>query len=287
MSRGVKITGSAPERFNHALRLPRSYRRPRRAYPQLPERTYLADAGAARDAEASGCGARHHPLRDRAAELLWQPIIPRRSGRALDALGGAGARRRGRSIRGRHGRTRWTEFHRRGVRGLRVNLYSPIKAPGGDTLVAAFAATAAARSCDGLARAGDRAAAGAARRCRYAGQGIGARGHRPLRALRRPASGQQPMAAACSISLSVAARLDEIVGAVSVTTAVRSNTRPDREWLAAHRCGGPRAAASGAATGRIRRLTMSTMAPSLVAPYRALSYETPGRRFRAARSAPM
>jgi predicted TIM-barrel fold metal-dependent hydrolase len=36
------------------------------------------------------------------------------------------------------------EFHRRGVRGLRVNLYSPIKAPGGDTLEAAFAATAEA-----------------------------------------------------------------------------------------------------------------------------------------------
>lgn len=35
-------------------------------------------------------------------------------------------------------------FHRRGVRGLRINLYSPVKAPGGDTLDAAFAATAAA-----------------------------------------------------------------------------------------------------------------------------------------------
>jgi predicted TIM-barrel fold metal-dependent hydrolase len=33
-------------------------------------------------------------------------------------------------------------FHRRGVRGLRVNLYSAIKPPGGDTLETAFAATA-------------------------------------------------------------------------------------------------------------------------------------------------
>jgi predicted TIM-barrel fold metal-dependent hydrolase len=34
------------------------------------------------------------------------------------------------------------EFHRRGIRGLRVNLYSPIKPPGGATLAEAFVATA-------------------------------------------------------------------------------------------------------------------------------------------------
>ena len=45
------------------------------------------------------------------------------------------------------------EFHRRGVRGLRINLYSPIKAPGGDTLDVAFAATAdAARRWVGTCR---------------------------------------------------------------------------------------------------------------------------------------
>ena len=35
-------------------------------------------------------------------------------------------------------------FHQRGVRGLRINLYSPIKAPGGDSLDVSFATTAAA-----------------------------------------------------------------------------------------------------------------------------------------------
>ena len=40
-------------------------------------------------------------------------------------------------------------FHRRGVRGLRINLYSPVKAPGGDTLEASFAATAAAARMHG------------------------------------------------------------------------------------------------------------------------------------------
>ena len=62
---------------------------------------------------------------------------------ALDALGG-----QGRGVAVVDPRTAQpetlAEFHRRGVRGLRVNLYSPIKAPGGDTLEAAFAATAEA-----------------------------------------------------------------------------------------------------------------------------------------------
>ena len=62
---------------------------------------------------------------------------------ALDALGG-----QGRGVAVIDPKTTSPDtldaFHRRGVRGLRINLYSPIKAPGGDTLEVAFAATVAA-----------------------------------------------------------------------------------------------------------------------------------------------
>ena len=63
---------------------------------------------------------------------------------ALDALGGQG---RGVAVIDPKAtrRTRSTPFHRRGVRGLRVNLYSPIKAPGGDTLEVGL-------RCDGRSR---------------------------------------------------------------------------------------------------------------------------------------
>ena len=73
------------------------------------------------------------------------PTIRRRFD-ALDALAATAAASPS-SIRQRHRLKRSPMYHRRGVRGLRINLYSPIKAPGGGTLEAAFAATA------GVARA--------------------------------------------------------------------------------------------------------------------------------------
>ena len=108
-------------------------------YPQVPERTYLAGPAPVETLK------RLAATRGITRFVIVQPSFYGADNSAtldaLDALDG-----QGRGVAVVDPRTAQpetlAEFHRRGVRGLRVNLYSPIKAPGGDTLEAAFAATA-------------------------------------------------------------------------------------------------------------------------------------------------
>ena len=108
-------------------------------YRQVPERTYLADVAALDTLK------RHGASRGIGRFVIVQPSFYGADNLAildaLDALGGDG---RGVAVIDPAATPAETlaEYHRRGVRGLRVNLYSPVKAPGGDSLDAAFAATA-------------------------------------------------------------------------------------------------------------------------------------------------
>ncbi len=114
---------------------------PIQKYPQVPDRAYLAGvAGVAALKElGSTCGI------DRF--VVVQPSFYGADNtmtlEALDDLAGFG---RGVAVIDptRTSPEALAAFHRRGVRGLRINLYSPVKPPGGDTLEAAFAANAAA-----------------------------------------------------------------------------------------------------------------------------------------------
>ena len=110
-------------------------------YPQLPERTYLA--GVASVAALKTLGA----ARGIARFVVVQPSFYGADNSAtLDALDELSGNGRGVAVIDPVATSPETlaMFHRRGVRGLRINLYSPVKAPGGDTLEASFAATAAA-----------------------------------------------------------------------------------------------------------------------------------------------
>jgi predicted TIM-barrel fold metal-dependent hydrolase len=110
-------------------------------YPQVPERTYLA--GPAPVATLRRLGATRGITRFVIVQPSFYGADNSATLDALDALGGQG---RGVAVIDPKATSPETlaAFHRRGVRGLRINLYSPIKAPGGDTLEAAFAATAEA-----------------------------------------------------------------------------------------------------------------------------------------------
>ena len=114
---------------------------PAQKYPQVPERTYLA--GPAPVETLKRLGARRGISRFVIVQPSFYGADNSATLDALDALGGEG---RGVAVIDPAATSPDTlaDFHRRGVRGLRINLYSPIKAPGGDTLEAAFAATAEA-----------------------------------------------------------------------------------------------------------------------------------------------
>jgi predicted TIM-barrel fold metal-dependent hydrolase len=113
---------------------------PPERYPQLPERTYTADLAPLDTLRRNGAA------RGIARFVIVQPSFYGTDNAAtldaLDALGGDG-----RGVAVINPKTPPPEtlaaFHRRGVRGLRVNLYSPVKSPAGDRLDAAFVATAA------------------------------------------------------------------------------------------------------------------------------------------------
>ncbi|MEX2036669.1 MAG: amidohydrolase family protein [Xanthobacteraceae bacterium] len=113
---------------------------PPERYPQLPERSYTAGVAALDTLRRNGAA------RGIARFVIVQPSFYGTDNcatlDALDTLGG-----NGRGVAVIDPKTTSPEtlaaYHRRGVRGLRVNLYSPIKAPAGDRLDAAFAATAA------------------------------------------------------------------------------------------------------------------------------------------------
>ena len=112
-------------------------------YPQVPDRSYLA--APAPVAALKRLGATRGITRFVIVQPSFYGADNSATLDALDALAGQG---RGVAVidpRATSSDT-LTTYHRRGVRGLRINLYSPIKAPGGDTLEAAFAATAKAAS---------------------------------------------------------------------------------------------------------------------------------------------
>ena len=114
---------------------------PAQKYPQVPERTYLAGVASVETLKRLG------ETRGITRFVIVQPsfygVDNSMTLDALDALGGNG---RGVAVVDPKATVPDTlaAFHQRGVRGLRINLYSPIKAPGGDTLEVSFAATAAA-----------------------------------------------------------------------------------------------------------------------------------------------
>ena len=111
----------------HALRQPRSHRRPADRYPQVPERTYLAAPAPLETLKRLGAP------RGITRFVIVQPSFYGADNSAtLDALDELDGNGRGVAVIDprRHTPERWRTFHRRGVRGLRINLYSPIKAPG-------------------------------------------------------------------------------------------------------------------------------------------------------------
>jgi predicted TIM-barrel fold metal-dependent hydrolase len=113
---------------------------PPERYPQLPERRYTAGAASLDTLRRNG--AAHGIARFVIVQPSFYGTDNSATLDALDALGG-----NGRGVAVIDPKTTSPEtlaaFHRSGVRGLRVNLYSPIKPPAGDRLDAAFAATAA------------------------------------------------------------------------------------------------------------------------------------------------
>jgi predicted TIM-barrel fold metal-dependent hydrolase len=119
---------------------------PHERYPQVPERTYLAGVASVAALKALGAS------RGIARFVVVQPSFYGADNSAtLDALDELSGHGRGVAVIDPQAISPETlvMFHRRGVRGLRINLYSPVKAPGGDTLEASFAATAAAARTHG------------------------------------------------------------------------------------------------------------------------------------------
>ena len=108
-------------------------------YPQVPERAYLAGVASVETLQRLGA------TRGISRFVIVQPSFYGADNSAtLDALDALGGNGRGVAVIDPAATSSGTlaMYHRRGVRGLRINLYSPIKPPGGDTLEAAFAATA-------------------------------------------------------------------------------------------------------------------------------------------------
>src|SRR5437868_7150636 len=108
-------------------------------YPQVPERTYIA--GVASVGTLKRLSEKHGISRFVIVQPSFYGADNSATLDALDALDGNG---RGVAVidPGSTSSATLAAFHRRGVRGLRINLYSPMKSPGGDTLEEAFAATA-------------------------------------------------------------------------------------------------------------------------------------------------
>jgi predicted TIM-barrel fold metal-dependent hydrolase len=108
-------------------------------YPQVPDRTYLAGVASVDTLKRLGSA------RGIGRFVVVQPSFYGADNSAtldaLDQLAGAG---RGVAVIDPASVSdgALATMHRRGVRGLRVNLYSAIKPPGGATLELAFAATA-------------------------------------------------------------------------------------------------------------------------------------------------
>ena len=126
------------------------------SYPQVAERTYIA--GAAPVDTLKRLGAERGITRFVIVQPSFYGTDNSATLEALDDLDGNG---RGVAVIDPKDVTpeQLADFHRRGVRGLRINLYSPIKAAGRrDSLGDSFSATADVARDDELACAGDRAA---------------------------------------------------------------------------------------------------------------------------------
>ena len=110
-------------------------------YPQVPDRAHLS--GLAPVEMLQRLGAPHGITR---FVVVHPSFYGTDNSATLDALEQLGAGGRGVAVVDPRAASsdQLAMFHRRGVRGLRINLYSPIKPPGGDTLEEAFAVTAAA-----------------------------------------------------------------------------------------------------------------------------------------------
>ena len=237
-------------------------------YPQVPERTYLA--GAASVETLRRLGAPRGITRFVIVQPSFYGADNSATLDALDALKGQG---RGVAVIDPKATSPDTlsEFHRRGVRGLRVNLYSPIRAPGGDTLEAAFAATA------DVARAmGWHVQVIAPLPVLLANAGLLAKAtvrvvidHYGLYGDQRPdcVDGRRllDVVALPHVWMKLSAPYRHDSGPL--------NTRPDREWLAALIAAAPDRSVWGSDWPHAPPHEQQKGA-TLEAPYRALSYET-------------
>jgi predicted TIM-barrel fold metal-dependent hydrolase len=108
-------------------------------YPQSADRGYTADLASVDTLRHNGAS------RGISRFVVVQPSFYGTDNSAtLDALAALGGSARGVAVvdPAKTSRETLAAFHRRGVRGLRINLYNPIGSPAGDNLDAAFAATA-------------------------------------------------------------------------------------------------------------------------------------------------
>src|SRR4051812_5078288 len=119
---------------------------PVQKYPQVPDRTYLAAVASVATLKTLGA------TRGIGRFVIVQPsFYGADNSMTLDALDELAGHGRGVAVIDPTTTSPETlaAFHRRGVRGLRINLYSPIKPPGGDTLEQAFTVTANAARLNG------------------------------------------------------------------------------------------------------------------------------------------
>jgi predicted TIM-barrel fold metal-dependent hydrolase len=237
-------------------------------YPQVPERTYLAGVASVETLKRLGAA------RGITRFVIVQPSFYGADNSAtLDALNALAGNGRGVAVIDPKATSPGTlaEFRRRGVRGLRLNLYSPIKAPGGDMLEKAFAATAAAAAAMGW-----HVQVIAPLPVLLANASVLSRApvpvvidHYGLYGDSRPGSAEGrrllDLAAMSHVWVKLSAPYRHDRGPL--------NTTPDREWLAALIAAAPDRCVWGSDWPHPPPHEQQKGA-SLEAPYRALSYET-------------
>jgi predicted TIM-barrel fold metal-dependent hydrolase len=241
---------------------------PAQEYPQAAERTYLAGEASVETLKRLGAA------RGITRFVIVQPSFYGSDNSmtldALDALGG-----NGRGVAVIDPKTTSPEtlakFHKRGVRGLRINLYSPIKSPSGDTLETSFAATAvAARIMDWHVQVIAPLPVLLAKINLLAGAPVPiVIDHYGLYGHERPDS----FVGRCLLGLVSLPHVWVKLSAPYRHDRGPLNTRPDREWLAALVDAAPDRCVWGSDWPHPPAHEQQKGA-SLEAPYRALSYET-------------
>ena len=241
---------------------------PAQKYPQVPERTYLAGVASVETLKRLGAA------RGITRFVIVQPSFYGADNSAtLDALDALGGNGRGVAVIDPKATSPETlaAFHQRGVRGLRINLYSPIKAPGGDTL-------------EGVLRR-DR------RRARTMGWHVQVIAPLPVLLANVNVLAQAPVPLVIDHyglygderpGSADGRRLLDLVSLPHVWMKLSApyrhdrgplNTKPDREWLAALIAAAPDRCVWGSDWPHPPAHEQQKGA-SLEAPYRALSYET-------------